>query len=304
MSSLLLDPNVLGHAWGFRAAFGLGALLAIAILIVRRYVPESPRWLMVRERHAEALEIIAGIERECRPFDPASTPRRIRIALGEHVGLGRVAKVILQQYRSRALLGVTLMLAQAFFYNAIFFTYSLTLTKFYGVAPERIGHFLLPFAAGNFLGPLLLGRLFDSVGRRQMIAFTYAVSGLLLLLTGVLFQKQLLDAGSHTLMWSASFFFASAAASSAYLTVSEVFPLELRALAIALFYAVGTGAGGLVAPALFGALIESGSRTELFYGYALAASLMIGAGVVAYRIGISAERRALEDIAPPLSEAN
>ncbi|HKP63844.1 MAG TPA: MFS transporter [Polyangiales bacterium] len=304
MSSVLLDPNVLGHEWGFRAAFGLGALLAVAILIVRRYVPESPRWLMVRERHAEAIEIVQGIERECRPHDPNHTPRRIRIALGEHIGLARVARVILQQYRSRALLGVALMLAQAFFYNAIFFTYSLTLTQFYDVPPEHIGHYLLPFAAGNFLGPLILGRLFDTLGRRQMIAFTYIVSGLMLLLTGVLFQKQLLDAGTHTLLWSISFFFASAAASSAYLTVSEVFPLELRALAIALFYAVGTGAGGLIAPAMFGALIESGSRTELFYGYALAAALMVGAGLIAYRFGVAAERRALEDIAPPLSEAS
>ncbi|HKU43410.1 MAG TPA: MFS transporter [Polyangiales bacterium] len=303
MSSVLLDPNVLGHVWGFRAAFGLGALLAIAILIVRRYVPESPRWLMVRHRHDEALAIVRDIERECGPHDPSAVPRRIRIQVGEHIGLGRVARVILQQYRSRALLGVSLMLAQAFFYNAIFFTYSLTLTEFYGVQPEHIGHFLLPFAVGNFLGPLILGRMFDSIGRRQMIAFTYAVSGLLLLLTGVLFQKNLLTASTQTLTWSCSFFFASAAASSAYLTVSEVFPLELRALAIALFYAVGTGAGGLVAPALFGALIESGSRYELFLGYALAAALMVAAAVIAYRIGVSAERRALEDIAPPLSEA-
>jgi MFS family permease len=304
MSSFLLDPRVLGHHWGFRAAFGLGAVLAVAILLVRRFVPESPRWLMVRDRHTEALAIIEGIERECKPHDPNSKAHTIRIAVGEHIGLRRAANVILHQYRSRAVLGVALMLAQAFFYNAIFFTYSLTLTKFYGVEPEHIGHYLLPFAAGNFLGPLLLGRLFDSVGRKQMIAFTYAASGILLLLTGVAFARGMLDATTHTVLWSISFFFASAAASSAYLTVSEIFPLELRALAIALFYAVGTGTGGLIAPALFGALIEGGSRIELFYGYALAAALMIAAAIVALRIGVSAEGRSLEDIAPPLSKAH
>jgi MFS family permease len=301
MSSILLDPRVLGHDLGFRAAFAMGATLAIAIVLVRRYVPESPRWLMVRERHHEALAIVAAIESECPPFSPDVEPRRIRIVAGAHVGLALAARVIFRQYRSRAILGVTLMLAQAFFYNAIFFTYALTLTEFYGVAPERIGWFLLPFALGNFLGPLLLGRLFDTIGRRAMIAFTYAASGILLLVTGMAFARGYLDATTHTMLWSASFFFASAAASSAYLTVSEIFPLELRALAIALFYAIGTGTGGLVAPALFGMLIASGSRIELFYGYALAAALMVVAALTVLRIGVSAERRALEDIAPPLS---
>jgi MFS family permease len=301
MSSVLLDPRVLGHAWGFRAAFGLGAVLALGIVLVRRYVPESPRWLMVRARHPEALAIVEGVEAQCARFDPAAAPCRIRIHVGEHVGLGRVARVVFQQYRERAILGLVLMVAQAFFYNAIFFTYALTLTQFYGVLPEHVGHYLLPFALGNFLGPLVLGRAFDVVGRRPMIAFTYAASGALLLLTGVLFARGMLTATTHTLMWSASFFFASAAASSAYLTVSEIFPLELRALAIALFYAIGTGTGGLVAPALFGMLIESNSRTELFYGYTLAAVLMIGAALVVRRLGVAAERRALEDIAPPLS---
>jgi MFS family permease len=303
MSSFLLDPRVLGHAMGFRAAFALGALLAIATVLVRRYVPESPRWLMVRDRHAEAQAIVLEIERECPPFEPCPEPRRIRIQVGRHPNLAEVARVILKQYRSRAWLGLSMMVAQAFFYNAIFFTYSLTLTQFYGVAPERVGAFLLPFALGNFLGPLVLGRLFDTLGRRPMIAFTFIASGVLLFGTGVVFERGALTATTHTLMWSVSFFFASAAASAAYLTVSELFPLELRALAIALFYAIGTGTGGLIAPTLFGALIESNSRLELFYGYALAAVLMVAAGVLAYRIGVPAERRALEDIAPPLSTA-
>jgi MFS family permease len=201
-------------------------------------------------------------------------------------------------------LGLVMMIAQAFFYNAIFFTYALTLTRFYAVPAERVGAYLLPFALGNFLGPLLLGRLFDSIGRRPMIAFTYAMSGLLLLVTGIAFARGALDARTHTLLWSVSFFFASAAASSAYLTVSELFPLEIRAMAIALFYAVGTGVGGLLAPTLFGALIQRGSRPELFAGYALAAVLMGIAALAALWLGVAAERRGLEDLARPLSHAD
>jgi MFS family permease len=197
----------------------------------------------------------------------------------------------------------SLMVAQAFFYNAIFFTYALTLTRFYGVLPERIGAYLLPFAVGNFLGPFVLGRFFDTVGRRAMIAFTYAASGIVLLVTGFLFREGHLSAETHTLMWSGAFFFASSAASSAYLTVSEIFPLELRSAAIALFYAVGTGTGGLVAPALFARLIESGSRTDVFIGYAIGAALMIAAAGVALRLGVDAERRSLEEVARPLTEA-
>ena len=237
LSAVLLDPRVLGHELGWRAAFGLGAALALGIMIVRRFVPESPRWLMVRGRHAEADAIVAAIEASCAPHERAGDLPRIRIAMQERIGFATIARVMLSHYRSRALFGLVLMVAQAFFYNAIFFTYALTLTRFYAVPAERVGAYLLPFALGNFLGPLLLGRLFDSIGRRPMIAFTYAMSGTLLLLTGIAFARGALDAQTHTLLWSVSFFFASAAASSAYLTVSELFPLELRAMAIALFYA-------------------------------------------------------------------
>jgi MFS family permease len=300
-STVLLDPRVLGHAYGWRAAFGLGAVLGAGILVVRHYVPESPRWLLMHGRHAEAEAIVRDVEASCPRHDVNAIPRRLRIRSAQRLTLATVVKVMFAQYRARSLLGATLMIAQAFFYNAIFFTYALTLTSFYGVAPEHVGHYLLPFALGNLLGPIVLGRLFDSLGRRIMITFTYAISGVLLLITGYLFQAGLLSATTHTLLWSVAFFFASAAASSAYLTVSEIFPLELRGLAIAVFYAIGTGTGGLFAPALFGVLIQSQSRGELFAGYVLAAVLMLIAAAVASKLGVAAERRSLEDIARPLS---
>ncbi len=193
------------------------------------------------------------------------------------------------------------MASQAFFYNAIFFTYALILTDFYGVASDHVGWYLLPFAAGNFLGPVFLGRLFDTRGRRVMIAFTYIMSGVLLAATGYLFVRDLITAETQTLCWMTIFFFASAAASSAYLTVSETFPLEIRALAIAFFYAVGTGIGGIVGPWLFGVLIDTGSRVSVFGGYLLGAVLMILGGLVAGRWGVAAERKPLETVARPLT---
>jgi MFS family permease len=193
------------------------------------------------------------------------------------------------------------MASQAFFYNAIFFTYALVLTDFYGVPSGHIGWYILPFAAGNFLGPLLLGRLFDTIGRRPMITFTYAMSGILLALCGFLFSQGVLSASTQTLAWSVIFFFASAAASSAYLTVSETFPLEIRALAIAFFYAVGTGIGGVIGPLLFGALIETGSRMSVFGGYLFGAVLMVAAAAVMWRWGVAAERKPLETVCRPLA---
>jgi len=200
-------------------------------------------------------------------------------------------------------LGLALMAAQAFFYNAFFFTYALVLARFYGVADQAVGYYIFPIALGNFLGPLVLGRLFDSVGRRVMIALTYAVSGIGLAATGYAFAQGWLDATGQAACWAAIFFVASAAASSAYLTVSEIFPVEMRAVAISIFYAAGTGLGGFVGPALFGALVETGSREALFSGYLLAAALMVGAAVVAAVLGVDAERKPLEEIAPPLCAA-
>jgi MFS family permease len=194
-----------------------------------------------------------------------------------------------------------LIAAQAFLYNAIFFTYALVLTRFYDVPAQNTGIYLLPFAVGNFLGPLVLGRFFDSVGRRVMICATYAVSAVLLLATGALFVQGYLSAYGQTALWSVIFFFASAAASSGYLTVSEIFPLELRALAIAVFFSLGTAAGGIAAPWLFGVLIGSGSRASVFLGYALGAALMLIAAVVAALLAVKAERISLERVARPLT---
>lgn len=305
LSLVLLDERVLGPQWGWRAGFLLGAVLSVAILLVRRHVPESPRWLLAHGRAEEAERVVAEIERSIvaergRPLDDVAPDRHVHFQRGGLPSLREVLGVLLRRYPHRSLVVLALMVSQAFFYNAIFFTYSLVLTRFHGVDATDVGLYIFPFAAGNFLGPLLLGPLFDRIGRRTMIAATYALSGLGLLLTGTAFAADLLDATTQTLAWSAVFFLASAAASSAYLTVSEVFPLEMRALAIALFYAVGTGLGGFAAPALFGVLIDTGSRASVFGGYALGAVLVLVAGAIAWRHAVDAERRPLEEVAPPL----
>jgi MFS family permease len=304
LAVVLLDERVLGPREGWRAGFLLGAVLAFAVLLVRRNVPESPRWLAAHGRVDEAHRVVAAIEAEvhgagaCHASSPAGlAPRR---AASHTPSLREVAHVLLRRYPARSAVVLALMISQAFFYNAIFFTYSLVLTRFFGVPAGRVGLFLLPFAAGNVLGPWLLGPLFDRAGRRVMIAATYSLSGVGLLATGLAFVAGALDAATMTLAWSAVFFLASAAASSAYLTASEVFPLQMRAIAISIFFAVGTGAGGFAAPALFGALIATGSRANVFAGYAFGAVLVIAAAFVAWRWGVDAERKPLEEVAPPL----
>ncbi|KAA2238208.1 MFS transporter [Salinarimonas soli] len=304
---ILLDPTIINPDYGWRLAFFIGAVLGLVILFMRLWIPESPRWLMTHGRAEEAERIVAGIERRviAEGHTLAEGPfETVRLRARTHTPLIEVFDTLFHRHRSRALVGLALMASQAFFYNAIFFTYALVLTDFYGVASDRIGLFLLPFALGNFLGPLILGRLFDTVGRRQMIAFTYAMSGILLTVTGYLFQQDVLTATTLTLCWMVVFFFASAAASSAYLTVSETFPLEIRALAIAVFYAFGTGLGGVAGPWVFGALIESGSRTSVFGGYVFGAVLMLVAAVIAGRWGVAAERKSLEHVARPLAAAD
>ena len=218
-----------------------------------------------------------------------------------HVSLAIVARTLLRAYPARTALGIVLMASQAFVYNAIFFTYALVLNRYYAVRPDATGLYLLPFAVSNFLGPLILGRLFDTIGRRQMISATYFISAMVLALTGWLFMKDMLTSLTLASLWTLLFFFASPAASAAYLTVSEVFPLEIRALAIAVFYSAGTAVGGIIAPWYFGRLIDTGSRAALFVGYLTAVALMLTAAIVELAYGISAERKSLEEVAAPLS---
>jgi len=303
-SLLLLDPAIIDPDIGWRLAFLTGAALALIVFFMRLWIPESPRWLMTHGRMAEAEAVVAGIEERIRRSGreiPASALARVRLRVRHSTPVREIARSLFQFHRQRTLVGLMLMTAQAFFYNAIFFTYALILVDFYGIPSERVGWYILPFALGNVLGPLLLGRLFDTIGRRPMITFTYAISGLLLAATGYLFMRGLVSAQTQTIAWMVIFFFASAAASSAYLTVSEIFPLEIRALTIAFFYAVGTGVGGIFGPLLFSALIDTGSRASVFLGYALGAALMVAAAAVEWRYGVAAERKGLEAIARPLT---
>jgi MFS family permease len=310
---ILLNPNYVPIWLGWRCAFAIGATLGLIVIFFRRWIPESPRWLMIHGRNSEAEEIVTEVERKIGVkqsdgakayWSAASLPESttpIRVRTRTHTPWHEIWDAIVHEHRRRSFLGFVLMLTQAFFYNAIFFTYALVLMRFYSVPEQKVGSYLLPFALGNVLGPLLLGHLFDTVGRKRMITITYGLAGILLAVTGWLFHAGLLTAQTQTLAWTIIFFIASAAASSAYLTVSEIFPLEIRALAIAIFYAIGTLAGGVGAPLLFGWIIGRGSNTGLFLGYLLAAALMIFGAAIEAWIGVPAERRSLEDVATPLS---
>jgi MFS family permease len=305
---VLLDPRRIPIWLGWRCAFAIGATLGLIVIFFRRWIPESPRWLMIHGRNREAKEIVADVERKIIGTSATGTtgpgyndlpPTRIRTRT--HTPWREIWDAIVHEHRRRSFLSFVLMSTQAFFYNAIFFTYALVLMRFYSVPEQNVGGYLLAFALGNVLGPVLLGHLFDTIGRKQMITLTYGLAGILLAVTGWLFHAGMLTAQTQTLAWTIIFFIASAAASSAYLTVSEIFPLEIRAVAIAIFYAIGTLVGGVGAPILFGWIIGAGSITALFIGYLVAAALMIFGAAIEAWIGVPAERRSLEHVAAPLS---
>ncbi len=301
LTLFLLDPSRVPPAFGWRIAFGFGSILGLAILFVRRHVPESPRWLLMHGYEAEAEKTMALIEKNAgaKKFasanDAHETPKMTQVSVTGTVGFRHVFRALFVKHRSRAMLALALMLAQSFLYNAIFFSYGLILQNFHGVRADRVGLYMIPFAIGNFLGPLVLGPLFDRLGRRIMIPATYALSGILLTATGALFVCGKLDAISQTASWCVVFFFASSAASSAYLTVSELFPIELRGMVIAVFYSAATSVGAF-APSLFGKIAGDKSPVLLFEGYLFASALMIGAAIIARLYGVDSEGKSLEEI--------
>jgi MFS family permease len=299
-----LNTNIFPASVGWRLTFGLGVVLGLAILLVRRSVPESPRWLFIHGREQEADDIVRDIERRVESGAGKQLPEpedEITIRQRRSIGFVTIAKTLFGRYPRRAVLGFSLFIGQAFLYNAITFDFGAVLKTFFHVQPDASGYYYAIIAAGNFIGPLLLAPLFDTVGRKPLISGTYLLSGVLLLVTAWLFNGEKLSAATLTACWAVVLFFASAGASSAYLTVSEVFPMETRALAIAFFYAIGTAAGGIAGPLLFAKLIGTGKVGDTALAFTVGAVLMIGAGIVAAIFGVNAERRSLEDIAQPLS---
>jgi len=294
--------------WGWRVGFFIGPVLGLIIIYLRRHIPESPRWLLTHghadEANATVDDIEARVQAQGATLAPVPESKSILVKASESIPFKQVMHVFFTKYPRRTFLGITMMVTQSFLYNAIFFTYALVLENFYGISKAGTSLYFFPFAIGNLLGPLLLGHLFDTWGRRKMIFGTYTIAGAVLLVSAFFFQAGTLTATTHTVFWCVSFFFASAGASSAYLTVSEIFPLEVRGQAISYFFAVAQAAGA-TAPAIYGALIGDGKdRTPLFWGYIIGAAIMIFGGLVAWFFGVNAEGQSLEDIADPLTKVS
>jgi len=299
----LLGNHGISQAMGWRYAFGIGGTLGMLVLLLRLQVPESPRWLMLRGKEGEADKVVKEIEAQVakgKPLPPIEGDK-LKLAVRDHTPIKEIFQSMLsEENRSRSFLGFVLMVGQSFFFNAVFFTYGLVVKKFYGISDQQMPIHLLPFAVGSFFGPMLLGKLFDKIGRKPMITATYAIAGALLAAVCVPFAHGSIGVKGLGICFTVIFFVASSAASAAYLTVSEIFPLEIRAFAIANFYAIGTSIGGVGAPAMFGVLIASGSKAHVALGYGLGAVLMIGAAVCEATFGVEAAGKSLESVSKPL----
>jgi MFS family permease len=306
-SLLLLNSGFFPATLSWRLAFLIGAVIGVGVLALRRHVPESPRWLMTHAGKDEAEGVVNDIEQQVTKGHPDQLSRAsetIKLAARKTTPISEIWDSMVKQNGRRSLLGFSLMVSQAFFYNAVLFTYGLVLLRYYGVPAERLGLYLVPLALGNWLGPVTMGRLFDTVGRKRMIAATYIGSGILLAITAWLFHLGVLNAITQAICWSVTFFVASSAASAAYLTVSEIFPLEIRAVAISIFFACGTLVGGVAGPALYGYIVGTGSRSLLFWGYIAGALVIAAGGLTELWLGVNAERQSLESIARPLTCAD